>query len=136
MTRPVTLQPDTVLWATGYLRTQLAGRPEPYASGVLVASRVPDPRHDRMVIVRRDGGPRLDVIRRQNRLAVRVWAKDEAETAQLAELVSALLVQAADHQPVLRITELTGPSPTDDLDTGLPISYALYEAVTRGQAFT
>lgn len=121
--------PDVELWATGYLRSALAARSEPYAAGVLVGVIVPDVRRDRMVMVRRDGGPRLDQIRESARLSVRVWGRTEQEASDLARLVAALLWASPDGDPVLRVTQNSGPSPIPDEQ---PQRLMSFDVVVRG----
>jgi hypothetical protein len=121
--------PDVELWATGYLRSALAARSEPYAASVLVGVVVPDVRRDRMVMVRRDGGPRLDQIRESARLTVRVWGRTEQEASDLARIVSALLWASPDGDPVLRVSQNSGPSPIPDEQ---PQRLMSFDVVVRG----
>lgn len=123
--------PDVELWATTYLRVALSVRPESYTSGVYVSNVVPAVRHDRMVIVRRDGGPRLDAVREAARLNVRVWAKTEQDATDLARIVGALLWAAPDGDPVLRVEQPTGPTPVAD-DSQQPLRLLTFEVVVRG----
>jgi len=123
--------PDVELWATTYLRAALAARPESYAAGVKVGVAVPATRSDRMVQVRRDGGPRLDMAREAARLGVNVWGKTEQEATDLARLVRALFGGAADGKPVCRVQELSGPSPVAD-ESGQPRRFLTFELVVRG----
>lgn len=123
--------PDVELWATGYLRTALAARPEAWASAAWVDIKVPNPRHDRMVIVRRDGGPRLDTVREAARLTVRTWGKTEKEAADLARLVRALLSSSADGDPVCRVIDQSGPSAVPD-ESGQPLRVFVLELIVRG----
>lgn len=127
----VVLFPDVELWACGYLRAALAGRSEPYASGVYVGNTVPATRTNRMVVVRRDGGPRLDVAREAARLTVRTWATTEQDATDLSRLVAALLWAAPTGDPVLRVDQLTGTSPVAD-DSRQPLRLATYEVIVRG----
>jgi len=127
--------PDVELWATTYLRAALAARPEPYAAGVKVGVAVPATRSDRMVQVRRDGGPRLDATREAARLGVNVWGKTEQEVTDLARLVRALLGGGADGAPVCRVHELSGPSPVAD-ESGQPRRFMTFELVVRGVDLT
>ena len=131
MALPVVIFPDVDLWATGYLRSALAARAEPYAAGVKVAVTVPATRPARLVVVRRDGGPRLDVARETARLGVRVWAGTEQDATDLARLVAALLWAAPDGNPVLKVTQTSGPSPVPD-SSGQPLRYLTFEVTTRG----
>lgn len=128
----VIVHPDVELWATGYLRTALAARGEAYAAGVLVSNTVPATRAGRMVVVRRDGGPRTDVLRDVARLAVRVWAGTEQEATDLARLVSGVLAAAATGSPVARVVVVSGPSPVAD-PSGQPLRFMAFEVTTRGQ---
>ncbi len=131
MTFPVVVMPDVELWATGHLRTALAARLEAYASNVHVSNAVPATRLSRMVIVRRDGGPRLDHVREVARLGVRVWAMTERDATDLARLVAALLWAAPNGAPVLRVTQPTGPTPVAD-PSGQPLRYLTFEVTVRG----
>lgn len=124
--------PDAELWATGFIRTALAGRTELYAEGVYVSNAVPTTRRDRMVVVRRDGGPRLDVVREAARLSVNVWGKTEQEVTDLARLVRALFWAAPDGDPVCKVAELSGPSPVAD-DSGQPRRLFVLELTIRGE---
>lgn len=128
MTTPVVF-PDVELWATGWLRNALATRAEPYAQDVLVGVVLPTTRRDRMVMFRRDGGPRLDATREAPRLGVNVWGGSEQEASDLARLVAALLWAAPDGNPVCKATQLAGPSPVADEQ---PRRYMTFELVTRG----
>lgn len=128
MTTPVVF-PDVELWATAWLRNALAQRGEPYAQGVLVGVVVPATRRPRMVMVRRDGGPRLDAVREAPRLGVNVWGGSEQEASNLARLVAALLWSAPDGNPVCKATQLAGPSPVADEQ---PRRYMTFELVVRG----
>lgn len=129
---PVVVQPDVELWATTMLRQALAARPEPYAAGVYVSNAVPTTRRDRMVIVRRDGGARLDLVREVARLGVNVWAKTDRDAADLARLVAALLWASPTGDPVLRVEQPMGSTPVAD-PSGQPLRYQTFEVTTRGQ---
>jgi len=132
MARPVVVQPDVELWATSWLRAALAERGEPYAAGVYVGTRVPPERRDRMVLVRRDGGVRPDLVREVSRLAVRTWATTEQDANDLSRLVGALLWSAPTGDPVLHVAQPTGSTPVAD-PSGQPLRYQVIEVTTRGQ---
>lgn len=126
---PIVVTPDVELWATGWLRGALAGRSEPYAAGVFVGNVVPSPRRDRMVIFRRDGGPRADLLYETARLGVNVWATTEQEASDLARLVQGLLLSVQGVGPVTKVDSLSGPSAIADVQ---PRRYLTVEAVVRG----
>lgn len=128
--RPVVVFPDVEAWAVGYLQAALATRPEVYAADVHVSTSVPKPRRDRMVVIRRDGGPRLDVVREAARLAVRVWAMTEKDAAGLTQLVRALLAASPGDGPARRYTEVAGPVSIAD-ESGQPLRFFTAELIIR-----
>lgn len=132
MSTPVVF-PDIELWATTWLRAALLERAEPYAQNVLVGVVLPTTRRDRMVMVRRDGGARLDVARDAPRMGVNVWGRTEQEASDLARLVAALLWSAPDGDPVCKATQMSGPSPVTDVQ---PRRFMSYEFVTYGTPLT
>lgn len=125
--------PDVELWATDYLRTALASRSEEYADAK-VSNAVPTTMPARLVAVRRDGGPELDVARELARLGVNIYAPTEQEATDLARLVRALLKAAPDGKPVCKVTT-TGPSPIPDR-SGKPHRYFTVELIVRGADLT
>jgi hypothetical protein len=135
MTAPVVIHPDAQLWATGYMRAALAARAETYAANVFVGSAVPTTRQDRMVIFRRDGGPRTDVLRDVARMTVLVWGRSEKECTDLARLVTALLWAAGSVDPVARVDIISGPSPVPD-QSGQVQKLIATELTFRGQQDT
>lgn len=137
MALPAVVFPDVELWGAAYLRARLADRVESYAAGVFVGNAVPATRRDRMVVLRRDGGPRVSAVTDVARLAVRVWGKSEQEATDLARLVRALLHDATsdDDGPVLRVNDQSGPSPVAD-ESGQPLRFMVAELLVRGSALT
>lgn len=131
--RPVVVHPDVVLHATTRVRTWIGERPGLFPAPVWVSSTVPDPRRDRMVIIRRDGGPGLPGNRDAPRVTVNVWAPSEAEVNQLAARIRALLVALlADGQPVCRVDDLSGPVAVPD-DSRQHRVFFTQEWITRGE---
>lgn len=130
MRAPVVIFPDAELFFTGFTRDALSDRPEPYTSGVRVDNKTPNPRADRMVSFRRDGGPRLDMVREVARLGINVWGRTEQEVTDLARLVGALVGASADGMPVISVSQ-NGPSPVPD-ESGQPRRFFTIEAVMRG----
>lgn len=124
------LFPDVEAWAVGFLASSLADRPEPYASSVHVATQVPNPRLPRMVIVRRDGGPRQSLVTERARLGVRVWGESDEVASDLTQLVRALLASSPGIGPVRRVDEISGPSYITE-ESGQPFRYLVLELTTR-----
>lgn len=137
----MTLQPvaalpvDADLWWIVYLRGQLVGRSEPYASGVYFDRRVPNQRKDRMVIVRRDGGNVTGLFDRP-RIAFDVWAKTEQDVTNLANLMIALAFRAPiEGVGVTNVEHLSGPNSVAD-ESGQPRRLSLIEATHRAAILT
>lgn len=140
MTLTPVLFDDVELLVTGNLRTALAARSEPYTDGVYVSISSPaDPSTGgpdtpaRMVTVRRDGGPRLDVVRDQARIAVNVWAATEQDCNDLARMVAALVWAMPDGDPVLRVDQTSGPQTVPD---DRPHKYMTFDLLIRGTDLT
>lgn len=104
---PGVVHEDIEAVVLAYLKAALMARLEPYAASVTVRNRVPDesatqpwPTSKRLVVVRDDGGPALGDVRAVARLGIRVWGPSEAETTDLANLVSALVASMENVGPV------------------------------------
>jgi hypothetical protein len=123
--------PDTNLLLTDRLRDALAARPEAYASGVVVSITVPNPRAERMVIVRRAGGPRLDWARERARVVFNVWAGTEQDLHDLARLARALVIDLVDGDPFTDARESAGPSRIYD-DSDQPLIAFTVDITVRG----
>lgn len=129
---PIVIHDDIELWACARLRAILATRSEPYAANVYVSNTTPTPRRDRMVIIRRDGGGRLDVVREAPRLGINVWAKTEQDANDLGRLVAALLAASPDGNPVSRVTITGGPYAVADESTHEK-RYITAELISKGR---
>ena len=129
---PVIIFDDIDLWATGYLRAALIARTEPYTDNVFVDRKIPNPRRDRMVITRRDGGPRLDAVREAPRLGINVWAMTDQDAIDLALMAAALFCASPDGNPVCKVKQMLGPSPVPD-ESGQPRLYMTFELITKGR---
>lgn len=123
--------PDVLLWATGYLRDALGARLEPYAANVHVGTSMPTKRPKRAVILRRDGGPKLDPARESARLSVQVWGGTEQDVNDLTRLVRALLWAAPNGEPVVRVDDSAGPSTIVD-ESAQPGRYMTFDVIVRG----
>ena len=132
--RPSILWPDVEAWAVNYLRTALAARTEPYASGVQVRTDVGKAMPARLVTVRDDGGTRGDVTRSSG-IGVNVWAATDEDCSDLARLVCALLEASAGSGPVVACTGSFGPYPVPD-DSGKPHRYMSVDLIVTGAPLT
>lgn len=128
--------PDVVAVAVAHIDATLKARPEAFATDVWVSNATPDDpdgsarRDPRMVIIRGDGGNRLADVRGLARLGVNVWHESDAEVADLANLVSAILAGMAGVGPVRRATATIPGDVTDG--SGHDRRYLTAELLVRG----
>ena len=77
------------------LQEALDARTEPFAANVAVSTIKPSsdvlPYPERMVVIRGDGGPRLDHVRKLERAGITIWCNTYQEASDLARLVEALV---------------------------------------------
>lgn len=133
--QPIAAPPiDADLWWIVYLRGALVGRPESYAQNVHFGRKVPNPRLDRMVIVRRDGGSVRGAFDRP-RVTFDVWAKTDKDATDLAALVTALAFDAPGTNGCVRVEHLSGPLDVTD-ESGQPRRSVLIEATHRVAVLT
>lgn len=91
-------------------------------AGVLVATRVPRPRPNRWVQVRRSGGTITKFVQDQPRIDLFAWGADEADSHDLCMTVRAAIHALAGTVMLgvacYRVEEFLGPNRADDLETG------------------
>jgi hypothetical protein len=109
--------PDTVPWLRAQLEGGLETSTKAYASDVWVASKLPDPLQDRMVILSNNSGPDAGP-QKIERYGVNVWASGY-DAQGLAALCSAVLRRSADGKPVTRVQVTGGPYDISDEDDAL-----------------
>lgn len=136
MSAPLVVFGDAQAAAATALRDALAGRPEPYADGVTVGTRVPDgrtPEDPRLpyVMARLDGSlPHPSMANARATLRVTVWHTGPDEAHDLAQLCQGLLV--VHNGPVIRsVRPATGPVPAVDPDSGVDLSTFTVSANVR-----
>lgn len=127
---PAVILPDVKSAILDHIRSTLATRLEPFAEGVVVKGKLPDPRPDRAVTVRDDGGNSLGDVRGASRLGVNVWATSEADATDLANLVRAIVAGSENVGP---IRSATASLPAEVADSsGQPLRYFTAELIVRG----
>lgn len=112
------LHADLELWLTGWLRAQLAARPEPVCAGVKVDNKVPDGTlPSKLVVVRYDGSSVEELNVDSAAVGVTVYAGTKAlpkDANDLARIVRALIGDSARVEPgnpVAAVTASNGPIP-------------------------
>jgi hypothetical protein len=126
------VSPDVNLWFTTWLRSQLAARAELFAANVFVSDETPNPRRDRMVIIRRDGGLRRDYVLEDPSVGVNVWARTKKDCSDLAHLVQALMMSAEAEGPIVTVRSVFGPSTIPD-ESGQSRRYLTFDVTVRCQ---
>lgn len=108
--------PDILDLLQSYLAAQLTPKP--------VAPRVPDPRPDEWLQIRRVGGTKAPPVTDKARIDLIAWAL--TEPAAMALLLAARLLvnnlygTSAVGVPVYRVEETLGPKQVDDPEAGAP----------------
>lgn len=133
------LFPDPQLAVRDLLRVRLKGRTEPEALGAVVSTRdLPGADESRSlpyIQVRSDGSFRDARLNGRATVRVVVWHRDEGLTQRLAALCEALLIGATSTD-IRGAQPVSGPLPTGDPDTGLPMSFFTITARLRPRQLT
>lgn len=97
--------PDAVAVAISWLTDNL---------GPIVLPRIPNPRLEQMVIVRRSGGVRLNLVADNPTLTVEAWAATDEDAHDLAQEARGYLLamrgEVIDGTAVYRTAEVGGPA--------------------------
>lgn len=126
--------PDPQKAVRDLLRAALATRAESYALGATVSTRdlpgADERRSLPYIQVRSDGRFRNSQLNGRATIRVLVWHRDEGLCEELAGLCEALLL-AGNSKEIRGCSAISGPLPTGDTDTGLPLSFFTVSARLR-----
>jgi metal-dependent amidase/aminoacylase/carboxypeptidase family protein len=126
--------PDAAYAAVTAIRDGLAA----YAPTAVVGTRVPNPRPDTLVVVRRIGGARRNLVVDSATLSIEAWAATEEDAHDLAQYTRAVLHAARNTNQggiaIYDIQEFAGPALLPDPDTESPRYVQTVEIGTRGLA--
>lgn len=122
--------PDPQPAVVALARSLLAPRSEPFAAGVTVSSKPRPEGVKPYVQVRSEGRFRDARLNGRATIRLRVWHDDEGSGEALAALLEALLLDASS-EVVRGFSSVSGPLPTDDPDTGEPLSFLTLTARLR-----
>jgi hypothetical protein len=141
VTRPLVVFPDVQAAGADVLRDALADRPEDYAAGVTVGTKIPPVRSPEdpllpFVLVAKDTElPHPSMANSRCTLRVTVWHVDDDQAHDLAQLCQGLLLIHSG--PVIRgVRPATGPLPAVDPDSGVPLSTLTILANVRPTVLT
>lgn len=131
---------DLELFFTGWVRAQLAARPEPVCAGVTVDNKVPTGTlPPKLVVVRYDGSSVGEIITDEAALGVTIYAGTKAlpkDANDLARIVRALISDSARVEvgnPVAAVTASSGPIPVAD-EGEKAVRYLTFELIVVGSA--
>lgn len=96
-----------------------------------VGAKVPDPRPDWVVTVRRDGGGMLDQVQFQAMLGINIWAPTEVDAYALAAVVEQTMLQAVDGSLIFGVESTSGPAPLPEQAPACHL-YMTFETVVSG----
>jgi hypothetical protein len=134
MTGEVILFPD----ATAVVIDLLAAAFDERDETAPVEPRVPNPRPDRFVVVRRTGGTSRAVVIDDPQITVEAWGTDDADAHDLAQLCRGLLHAAegtvVDTVAVYRVAEVSGPGNLPDPESNHARYSQTFLAAMRGTA--
>lgn len=126
MPRPVFVFPDIESLAVDHLNTTLS---DYWSEDVTVGTRKPNPMPSGGVIqVRRVGGVQLTEVSDNPRVDFLVWHDTDEQTADLAQIVRAVMRLIDAH----RVTEFAGPVRQADPDSDRPRWLLTLEIAVRG----
>lgn len=112
MAAPVVVWPDVTMLATGRLAALM---------DVPVSARIPRPRPDEFVVLRRVGGPRRSALTDDARLDVQVWAQSDARAVEIAQQARRWLAELPQHlDEVRQFGEDSGPTLIPDAPSDVP----------------
>lgn len=128
------LFPDVTDLVVTEIRSRLVERGE----AAQVGTRVPNPRPAKFVLVRRVGGPRLNLVADNATLTIEAWGSDEAEAQDLLQLARTFIyaMRGTVHSGVAiyRIGEFAGPVNLPDPLSDQPRYTATMTVACRGSA--
>ena len=135
----VVIHDDLEVFFTGWLRAQLAARPEPICQGVTVNNKEPAELPSKLVVIRYDGSSMGEIITDSAALGVTVYAGSKAlpkDANDLARIVRALINDSARMEPgnpVAAVTGSNGPIPVAD-ESEHAVRYLTFELTVVGSA--
>lgn len=131
---PPVIFPNAAAVCTTFLRSALATR----GQNVTVATRIPNPRPDRLVVAHRIGGPRRNAVVDDAMISFECWAPTHAAAHDLAALVRALVFsmrgQTIASTSVYRVIETAGPADVPDPTSQVPRYVWTATVSVRGRA--
>lgn len=130
----VVLFPDAAAVWIGYLADALSDRDD----DTPVVPRIPNPRPDRFVLVRRTGGVSRDRVIDDGQITVESWDTTDEDAHDLAQLCRGVLLAAVGNTysgvALYRVVEVSGPANVPDPESQSPRYSQTFLTALRGVA--
>jgi hypothetical protein len=131
---PAVVFPDAEKVLVAAIKAELETREESYAQNVYVATKKPAadqaPYPARIVVIRSDGGPKLDWVRKSERIGITIWADTYADASDLARLVEALSITLTGES--IKLTQVVLSPVRVDEAGPQECRYMTLELITKG----
>lgn len=135
MSLPAVIFPDVEKVLVADIKTKLTARSESYTNGVTVATIKPapdvSPYPSKIVVIRSDGGPELDHVRKLERVSVSVYANTYADASNLARMVQALF-RTTTGEDIKQVTAVLSPVRVDE-EGPQQARYMTFEIITKAK---
>lgn len=113
-----------ILVAPGIESLLVSGISARSSADVWVATKIPNPRPDKLVRVRRAGGPRTSLVIDNPTVLIECWAETEVDAENLASLTAGIVAsldgETIDGHMILHSEILGGPVNDPDPDSATP----------------
>lgn len=127
MAEELIVHSSLVLEICTYLRSR---KTDVLPADTFVGRTVPNPRAERMIIVRNSGGFDVNTAISNTSIDISVWGIDDPDADSLAGLAVGVLKQMSDGAPVIDVRPVTLPSDALD-ESGQPFRFARFRVIHR-----
>lgn len=131
---PTLVFPDVVALVLDELTAQL---PTIGFGGVHVGNRVPSPRPDRFVIVRRAGGSRITIVTEAATVNLQAWSTSVADADDIAQACRSVVWSMGGRTfgtvPVYKVEDVEGPAEEADPLSDQPMAQLSVSVHVRGR---
>lgn len=126
--------PDVEKVLVAGLKAVIADRTEAFCQDVWVSTIKPGPKvtpyPERIIVVRSDGGPQLDDVRKMTRIGLTVFAKSYADASDLSYMVAGL-VRTLTGEHIKLVEVILSPVRIDE-ESEEEVRYMTLEIITKG----
>jgi hypothetical protein len=132
---PAVIFPDVEKILVAEIKQKLNQRDETYTNAVTVSTKKPGPDvkpyPKKSVVIRSDGGPEIDHVRKLERIGVSVYASTYADASDLARMVQALM-RTTTGRDIKQVTAVLSPVRVDE-EGPQEARYMTFEIITKAK---